>query len=60
VFELGRAYLPGDTVTFGGSAWVCGAPTAARPGETEKAWTLAVKRGRDGKDFAGPQLKVPN
>ena len=58
VFEAGRRYAPGDTVTFGGSSWVCNAPTDAKPGETEKAWTLAVKRGRDGKDFAGPQIKV--
>jgi integrin beta 3 len=58
VFDTGGAYLPGDVVTFGGSAWVCNRPTAARPGEAEAAWTLAVKRGRDGKDFAGPQIKV--
>lgn len=54
VFSPERAYEPGDTVTFGGSLWVCNTPTSARPGETEKAWTLAAKRGRDGKDFKGP------
>jgi integrin beta 3 len=54
VFTEGRAYVPGDVVTFGGSMWACNTPTASRPGETERAWTLAVKRGRDGKDFAGP------
>jgi hypothetical protein len=48
-------YARGDAVTFGGSVWVCNTPTRARPGEVEGAWTLAVKRGRDGKDFAGPQ-----
>ena len=58
VYEAGRRYAPGDTATFGGSMWVCNAPTDAKPGETEKTWTLAVKRGRDGKDFAGPQIKV--
>jgi integrin beta 3 len=58
VYEAGRRYAPGDTTTFGGSVWVCNAPTDAKPGETEKTWTLAVKRGRDGKDFAGPQIKV--
>ena len=58
VYEAGRLYAPGDSVTFGGSSWVCNAPTDAKPGETEKTWTLAVKRGRDGKDFAGPQIKV--
>jgi integrin beta 3 len=60
VYEAGRRYAPGDTVTFGGSSWHCNAPTDAKPGETEKTWTLAVKRGRDGKDFAGPQVKVPS
>lgn len=60
VYEADRTYHPGDTVTFGGSAWVCNAQTSAKPGETEKTWTLAVKRGRDGKDFAGPQIKVPS
>jgi hypothetical protein len=58
VYEAGRIYTPGDTVTFGGSSWVCNAQTGTKPGEGEKAWTLAVKRGRDGKDFAGPQVKV--
>jgi hypothetical protein len=58
VYEAGRVYEPGDTVTFGGSAWVCGATTTERPGDGAPGWTLAVKRGRDGKDFAGPQLKV--
>ena len=58
VFDPDRRYAPGDTVTFAGSGWVCNAPTSAKPGETEKTWTLAVKRGRDGKDFAGPQIKV--
>jgi integrin beta 3 len=60
VYEQDRTYRPGDTVTFGGSAWVANTQTAAKPGEAEKAWTLAVKRGRDGKDFAGPQVKVPS
>jgi integrin beta 3 len=58
VYDPDRRYAPGDTVTFGGSGWVCNSPTSAKPGETEKAWTLAIKRGRDGKDFAGPQIKV--
>jgi collagen type III alpha len=58
VFVMGNEYRPGDSVTFGGSSWVCHNPTATRPGEGDD-WRLAVKRGRDGKDFAGPQLKVP-
>jgi integrin beta 3 len=55
VYQPETDYVRGDAVTFGGSVWVCNQPTRERPGEVERAWTLAVKRGRDGKDFAGPQ-----
>jgi len=49
VFLAGADYQPGDLVTWGGSAWHCNAATTARPGEAAEAWTLMVKRGRDGK-----------
>ncbi|EBG8067295.1 phage portal protein [Salmonella enterica] len=48
VFNAGESYLPGDTVTWGGSLWHCDEPTADKPGEVgSKGWTLAAKRGRD-------------
>lgn len=50
VFKEGAAYLPGDTVTWAGSLWHCDTETADKPGEGSKAWTLAAKKGRDGKD----------
>lgn len=50
VYATGFSYDAGDTVTFGGSLWHCDAATSDRPGENAGAWTLAVKRGRDGKD----------
>jgi len=54
VYEYGRRYEAGDVVTFGGSVWHCNAATGAKPDEhtddAVKPWTLAVKRGRDGKD----------
>ncbi|WP_313082744.1 phage gp6-like head-tail connector protein [Atlantibacter sp.] len=51
VFKSGQEYLPGDTVTWGGSLWHCDEPTQDKPGETgSKGWTLATKRGRDGRD----------
>lgn len=51
VFKSGDEYLPGDTVTWGGSLWHCGEQTQDKPGETgSKGWTLAAKRGRDGRD----------
>ena len=53
VFKSGNEYLPGDTVTWGGSLWHCDEQTQDKPGETgSKGWTLAAKRGRDGRDKA--------
>lgn len=49
VFKDGETYEVGDSVTFGGSQFICSEATTEKP-ETGKAWTLAVKRGRDGKD----------
>lgn len=42
-------YEKGDTVTFGGSAFIAQRDTTDKP-ETSDAWRLAVKRGRDGRD----------
>src|SRR5687767_14166808 len=50
VGEEGRGYVKGDGVTWGGSEWHCNEPTVLKPGDGTKAWTLKVKRGRDGKD----------
>ncbi|WP_223883266.1 phage gp6-like head-tail connector protein [Kluyvera sichuanensis] len=50
VFKSGQEYLPGDTVTWGGSLWHCDEQTQDKPGEAgSKGWTLAAKRGRDGR-----------
>lgn len=38
----------GDMVTWGGSLWHCDKETGEKPGSGD--WTLAVKKGRDGKD----------
>jgi hypothetical protein len=48
VFEPGRTYARGDTVTLNGSIYHCNAPTTARPGDGAD-WTLSVKHGRDGR-----------
>lgn len=50
VFVEGKTYEPADTVTWAGSTWVANTETTLKPGEGTKAWTLIVKRGRDGKD----------
>lgn len=49
VWEADRTYERGDCVTFGGSEFHCNETTTAKP-EQSKAWTLKVKRGRDGRD----------
>lgn len=50
VFSEGTTYRAGECVTWAGSLWHANEATAERPGDGSKAWTLAVKRGRDGKD----------
>lgn len=51
VFKSGETYQPGDTVTWGGSMWHCDEESTDKPGENgSKGWTLATKRGRDGRD----------
>lgn len=43
------SYTKGSGVSFGGSFWIAQEDTTDKP-ETSKAWRLAVKRGRDGKE----------
>jgi integrin beta 3 len=50
VYQDGKTYEKGDGVTWGGSEWHANEPTISKPGDGSKAWTLKVKRGRDGKD----------
>lgn len=50
VYQEGQSYEKGHLVTWGGSSWHCNEPTTSKPGDGSKAWTLMVKRGRDGKD----------
>lgn len=45
-----RAYEAGDAVSYGGSLWIAQQDTEDAPG-TSKAWRLAVKKGRDGRDL---------
>jgi hypothetical protein len=51
VFVPGKTYEKGDCVTYDGSVWHCDADmTPARPGNGVADWTLAVKRGQNGRD----------
>jgi hypothetical protein len=49
VYQEGQTYEKGHLVTWGGSSWHANEQTMAKPGDS-KAWTLMVKRGRDGRD----------
>lgn len=44
------SYQKGDGVSFGGSFWIAQEDTADAP-SASKAWRLAVKKGRDGRDL---------
>jgi hypothetical protein len=48
VFKEGTEYQQGDVVTWAGSLWHCNKATTEKPGT--ESWTLAAKKGRDGKD----------
>ena len=50
VWEAGREYKPGNFVTDKGSLFHCNSTTRQRPGDGSRDWTLAAKRGADGKD----------
>jgi hypothetical protein len=50
VFKYGEAYKQGDTVTWGGHLYHCDTDTTDKPDGEQRCWTLAVRRGRDGKD----------
>lgn len=49
LYQAGVEYRAGDCVTWGGQLYHCNEPTSSKPGDS-KAWALAVKRGRDGRD----------
>ena len=50
VYEEGKEYQKGNCVTWGGSLYHCNEMTVEKPGSGSKDWTLAVKRGADGRD----------
>ena len=49
VYTDGKAYHPGDTVTWAGQLYHCQVATMAKPEEFSRDWQLCTKRGRDGK-----------
>jgi hypothetical protein len=51
-WEQERKYAAGNFVTLG-AVWHANADTTSRPG-TDSTWTMAVPKGRDGKDYVPP------
>ena len=49
VWSEHQQYVPGNFCTDKGSVWHCNQMTRERPGDGS-SWTLAVKKGQDGKD----------
>lgn len=50
VYAEGKSYDAGDTVTWGGHLWHCNEATSEKPLRDGGVWTLAAKRGRDGRE----------
>jgi hypothetical protein len=48
-YQDGKSYELGHVVFYAGASWHCNEPTSTKPGDS-KAWSMLVKRGRDGKD----------
>jgi hypothetical protein len=46
----GCEYHKGNFVTLGGSLWHANETTCSRPSTDNPAWSIACKRGRDGRD----------
>lgn len=55
VYQDGREYKKGDTVTWAGSMWHCDKDTISKPGDGSEDWTLSAKKGRD----AVTKVKLP-
>jgi len=49
VYQQGKAYEIGDTVTWAGHLWHCREATVTPPGDGSKLWQLCVRKGDQGK-----------
>ena len=59
VWKEGMTYVPGDGVTHAGCFFIAQVETKAKPGGQEEEWRLAVKCGRDGKDYRPEERRKP-
>ena len=54
-YSAGKAYVPGNKVSFNGSSYVCTKPTTGHAPTDTAYWLLIAKKGEDGKG-AGDML----
>jgi Collagen triple helix repeat (20 copies) len=57
VWKEGATYVPGDGVSFGNSFFIAQTTTSAKPPCDD--WRLAVRAGRDGRDYRPDNDKPP-
>ena len=57
VWKEGTIYVPGDGVSFGNSFFIAQTATSAKPPCDD--WRLAVRAGRDGRDYRPDNDKPP-
>lgn len=50
IYREGEQYKQGDTCTWGGHLWHCDTATTDKPDGAERCWSMAVRKGKDGKD----------
>jgi len=56
-WKEGTSYAAGDGVSLGGSFFIAQADTSTKP--PSKDWRLAVRSGRDGKDYRADEKRTP-
>jgi hypothetical protein len=49
-WQQGSHYTEAQLVTFAGSLWHCNSPTGTQPCASDQCWTMAARKGRDGKE----------
>ncbi|QDO99087.1 hypothetical protein FNB15_18230 [Ferrovibrio terrae] len=54
LYRPGERYERGDTVSLGGSLWICQVDSSSQQPGTGPDFRLAVKKGKDGRDYGRP------
>ena len=58
IWREGKDYAAGDAVTLGGSLYIAQTATSTKPPSGD-VWRLAVRAGRDGRDYRPDDDKPP-